>query len=200
MSTCSAQFQSTHPHGVRQGPDGHRLSRIHVSIHAPTRGATHGGHRRELQLQVSIHAPTRGATVTRFFEALEYLFQSTHPHGVRPQRGRVARGSKRFQSTHPHGVRQRRRGRLSLDIWFQSTHPHGVRPTTSRVFSGSWSFQSTHPHGVRPNDDYQEIRRLTFQSTHPHGVRLYILQILDIQQSHYRYLRNTNNIRIINRN
>lgn len=45
-----------------------------------------------------------------------------------------------------------------------------------------------------------EALEYLFQSTHPHGVRLYILQILDIQQSHYRYLRNTNNIRIINRN
>ena len=34
---------------------------------------------------VSIHAPTRGATVKTVTVLGEVKFQSTHPHGVRPQ-------------------------------------------------------------------------------------------------------------------
>ena len=34
-----------------------------------------------------------------------YVFQSTHPHGVRRQCGSYLKIKKMFQSTHPHGVR-----------------------------------------------------------------------------------------------
>ncbi len=33
------------------------------------------------------------------------MFQSTHPHGVRPEESRTYSQKQRFQSTHPHGVR-----------------------------------------------------------------------------------------------
>ena len=33
------------------------------------------------------------------------MFQSTHPHGVRPVEILYVQGGERFQSTHPHGVR-----------------------------------------------------------------------------------------------
>ena len=78
-------FQSTHPHGVRQGgqnlgiggkwfqsthPHGVRLKGFVVTI---TRDS------------VSIHAPTRGATALSKDEERPVMFQSTHPHGVRPE-------------------------------------------------------------------------------------------------------------------
>ena len=122
-------FQSTHPHGVRRVYLRELIILYHVSIHAPTRGATTlyqlGGNVR----QVSIHAPTRGATlrIESFFKPIE------------------------FQSTHPHGVRLGGRGRLYDLVGFQSTHPHGVRRCeTSRNDYIVVKFQSTHPHGVRP--------------------------------------------------
>ena len=80
------EFQSTHPLGVRQGsrvlypslrrfnPRTHsgcdivtQVARLqyYVSIHAPTRGATHLFSCRVILMQVSIHAPTRGATYYR---------------------------------------------------------------------------------------------------------------------------------------
>ena len=34
------------------------------------------------------------------------LFQSTHPHGVRPKIETIRIWSRMFQSTHPHGVRR----------------------------------------------------------------------------------------------
>ena len=62
----------------------------HVSIHAPTRGATLDITVKSNTMRVSIHAPTRGATccLPRLYLLLQ--FQSTHPHGVRQRlQGRV---------------------------------------------------------------------------------------------------------------
>ena len=100
------EFQSTHPHGVRQrlrkagslrsgfnprthtGCDflvvGKPIRVIHVSIHAPTRGATLLINANlYLPDLVSIHAPTRGATLFSCMSCKYNEFQSTHPHGVR---------------------------------------------------------------------------------------------------------------------
>ena len=63
-------------------------------------------------------------------EAMEVVFQSTHPRGVRPT-GRVLYGTqKRFQSTHPRGVRLPARSCYVRLLQFQSTHPRGVRLTS----------------------------------------------------------------------
>ena len=58
---------------------------LEVSIHAPTRGATAGCAAPCLASLVSIHAPTRGATLTLLRIVAKTVFQSTHPHGVRPR-------------------------------------------------------------------------------------------------------------------
>ena len=56
---------------------------------------------------VSIHAPAWGATSDNSERVKRVsLFQSTHPHGVRPLRPFLILFSVLFQSTHPHGVRQ----------------------------------------------------------------------------------------------
>ena len=81
-----------------------------------------------------------------------YLFQSTHPHGVRlksvktqyiiinvpihaPTWGATHKmeqqpHSQTFQSTHPHGVRHAQCLVSVITSQFQSTHPHGVRLST----------------------------------------------------------------------
>ena len=56
------KFQSTHPHGVRPLHNSISLIAPHVSIHAPTRGATAKILLPAYMTVVSIHAPTRGAT------------------------------------------------------------------------------------------------------------------------------------------
>ncbi len=78
-------FQSTHPHGVRHSPNSFFSSSLKVSIHAPTRGAT---------LFISIGFMSwpsfnpRTHTGYDLHRAVSFasrsLFQSTHPHGVRP--------------------------------------------------------------------------------------------------------------------
>ena len=56
-------------------------------------------------LRVSIHAPTRGATHVQLGKLPIDEFQSTHPRGVRRhvQQGKLP--TDEFQSTHPRGVR-----------------------------------------------------------------------------------------------
>ena len=76
------------------------------------------------------------------------LFQSTHPHGVRPSLPWTISIDRRFQSTHPHGVRRLRTVNTIHRSKFQSTHPHGVRPLMLSI-DKQGLFQSTHPHGVR---------------------------------------------------
>ena len=77
-----------------------------------------------------------------------------------------------FQSTHPHGVRPAAIDNAINSDEFQSTHPHGVRPeAASRFANQQIVFQSTHPHGVRLFNDIPDIEAEMFQSTHPHGVR-----------------------------
>ena len=55
----------------------HTQSAVCISIHAPTRGATRGNLCRILHVFISIHAPTRGATFIFVPVALSLIFQST---------------------------------------------------------------------------------------------------------------------------
>ena len=133
------------------------------------------------------------------------IFQSTHPHGVRPSPDdnsyypssisihALARGATRcqwnpedeheFQSTHPHGVRPAR-GRIPIPSHRISIHAPARGATSYGPGENhSSKFQSTHPHGVRHDMPYGSPGRLLFQSTHPHGVRLqdgYIVSVIAI--------------------
>ncbi len=78
-----------------------------------------------------------------------------------------------FQSTHPHGVRPGSRHTKMTTILFQSTHPHGVR--LSNHFYAIWQiFVSIHAptRGATSFRVHGMICSPRFQSTHPHGVRL----------------------------
>ena len=124
-------FQSTRPHGARPnylvGPLKHKT----VSIHAPTRGATSRGTCRRRIFVVSIHAPTRGATNIRSTSSsAPTTFQSTRPHGARPDAYWIAAWLLEFQSTRPHGARHRRKTSTVSSVSFQSTRPHGARPAS----------------------------------------------------------------------
>ena len=168
-------FQSTHPHGVRPGAS---LKMPLLSGFNP-RTRTGCDVYRPCQLhniRVSIHAPARGAT-TQGSQGRRYgMFQSTHPHGVRPITFSISIGQSLFQSTHPHGVRLRRPSAVSDQREFQSTHPHGVRHYVGLLLSLALQFQSTHPHGVRLAQALHADGKYAFQSTHPHGVRPYTQQ------------------------
>ena len=100
------EFQSTLPQGERRHARNDPCSAVHISIHAPTRGATTAYLVIPKAIRISIHAPTRGATkytpeegtfrlhfnprshkgsdsVTVIVVFLSFVFQSTLPQGER---------------------------------------------------------------------------------------------------------------------
>ena len=100
-----------------------------------------------------------------------YVFQSTHPRGVR--RGNVISLYRKleFQSTHPRGVRQKFYEKLK-DKFHVSIHAPTRGATNDKVISDEeYEFQSTHPRGVRRFGVSKESLIDKFQSTHPRGVR-----------------------------
>ena len=109
------------------------------------------------------------------------MFQSTHPHGVRPFCSRGKSTTKTVSIHAPTRGATKHVKYFVIRILFQSTHPHGVR-----LFSISFTslikpmFQSTHPHGVRLMTPVISIFHSRFQSTHPHGVRRYWLNANNI--------------------
>ena len=81
---------------------------------------------------VSIHAPTRGATPFRKWLRFRYFRFNPRTHtGCDSVMLFFAPSFMVFQSTHPHGVRPFSSLRNALDMSFQSTHPHGVRLSIS---------------------------------------------------------------------
>ena len=121
-------FQSTHPHGVRRAIVQNIMIHLTVSIHAPTRGATRRPCRApRLHLSFNPRTHTGCDKNPCNTDTIAGVFQSTHPHGVRPQNQLRAEIEQMFQSTHPHGVRPNGLAVLSVPYLFQSTHPHGVR-------------------------------------------------------------------------
>ena len=77
-------FQSTHPHGVRPRQLASYLLLLLVSIHAPAWGATLSVLYHLINL--GFNPRTRMGCDKQDKDAYTklYMFQSTHPHGVRP--------------------------------------------------------------------------------------------------------------------
>ena len=121
-----------------------------ISIHAPTRGATHNGyqdqgragfqstHPRGVRPRamftisgvptISIHAPTRGATQLSSANARAIPFQSTHPRGVRHLiEGGEDNGGDYFNPRTHEGCDTDKTKLDEIQVVFQSTHPRGVR-------------------------------------------------------------------------
>ena len=104
------------------------LTFTHISIHAPTRGATKFVLIRLCCIKISIHAPTRGATVD-VAETVRVYDISIHA----PTRGATGVG-----------------GKINRGGIFQSTLPRGERHFHPADGSGAFQFQSTLPRGERP--------------------------------------------------
>ena len=115
QSAPAAEFQSTHPRGVR-----------------PACARCCGTANTSFNPRTRVGCDLRSGDIRRPAK----MFQSTHPRGVRLLPSRPERLPIRFQSTHPRGVRPERNGRqLPPELRFQSTHPRGVRrkPTVKKV-------------------------------------------------------------------
>ena len=83
----------------------HRFLLSHVSIHAPTKGATRLPASTFLMSFVSIHAPTKGATSVTEATELYFQFQSTLPRRERHNRFASFDIYRKFQSTLPRRER-----------------------------------------------------------------------------------------------
>ena len=76
-----------------------------------------------------------------------------------------------FQSTHPSGVRLTVKGTATYVNPFQSTHPSGVRQIDVYAFLPRLNFNPRTPVGCDDNAIINPIQPTVFQSTHPSGVR-----------------------------
>ena len=117
--------------------------------------------RHQQKHHISIHAPTRGATLHFLLQFLTYIFQSTHPRGVRLYDYFNYINTLKFQSTHPRGVRRvSLTGLLSRYAIFQSTHPRGVRHAVTSVISGNRSI-SIHAPTRGATNEYKNNKNKT---------------------------------------
>ena len=99
------EFQSTHPHGVR--PFSSSLVQDVKSFNPRTHTGCDHQVTYLLCLSTGFNPRTHtGCDAAQTKKSSADMFQSTHPHGVRPPPTEHDRGIRRFQSTHPHGVRR----------------------------------------------------------------------------------------------
>ena len=152
VCNSTAIFQSTHPRGVRRAGGGgdETTSRISIhaptwgatcitaylfdlakiSIHAPTWGATPVQRHGHTVRRISIHAPTWGATGKLSLYFIFFLFQSTHPRGVRLGSLCFYYGCFAYFNPRTHVGCDLIAFGIGLQVVkFQSTHPRGVRRT-----------------------------------------------------------------------
>ena len=187
-------FQSTHPHRVRLADIQQYISRLRVSIHAPTQGATsvncrnsgpfkfqstHPHRVRPHYLSwvhmigiVSIHAPTQGAT---FITSKDYITYDVSIHA--PTQGATAAplAPRAFCSVSIHAPTQ---GATSVNQFAKSLTSVSIHaPTQGATFCryvvATWYTcfnPRTHTGCDGSSPAYQEQER-QFQSTHPHRVR-----------------------------
>ena len=181
----SSSFQSTRPHGARPTAQGSCIQAYRVSIHAPAWGATTDAADNGAAIRVSIHAPAWGATALRAeFQAVYEEFQSTRPHGARPEAGAhpwqpdavsihaPAWGATRLGaevvlllivSIHAPAWGATRIPQASCGKYRVSIHAPAWGATHMRLDSAcSMPFQSTRPHGARLDVPAVTVPKLGF--------------------------------------
>ncbi len=193
-SCASLVFQSTLPRGERLSRFSHEY--ILSNFNPRSReGSDAVGLNAELQhLHISIHAPARGATHHVVGGVGTLQFQSTLPRGERRMEAHLRDKKTPFQSTLPRGERRPRWfPRQAAAPEFQSTLPRGERQPAQRIPRGSErisihapargatlrpypvrptaGFQSTLPRGERQPWAYLIACGAKFQSTLPRGER-----------------------------
>ena len=133
-------------------------SRLPVSIHAPTGGATPVSIGSHLVLNVSIHAPTGGATAPHWHRLRPSSFNS-RAHGGRDCGGVV------FIVTTPVSIHAPTGGATwglhdsAAKSWFQFTRPRGARLQQELWLVLYSQFQFTRPRGARRWRDMRHTYR-----------------------------------------
>ena len=123
---------------------------LHISIHAPTRGATMCYKHLHKFKEISIHAPTRGATQTRpVYYYVMLAFQSTLPRGERRVLLLLSFLSLSISIHAP--TRGATTGQLRhsiLSLYFNPRSHEGSDVAEDKLFM-VFEFQSTLPRGER---------------------------------------------------
>ena len=140
------EFQSTFPHGERLCRSRYSSYAFSVSIHVPARGTTYCIIFGAATQAVSIHVPARGTTCRKI---------SGTP------------SAQRFQSTFPHGERpQPVDGKDTSPVCFNPRSRTGNDPTADFIPCAVFGFQSTFPHGERPLHRFFNFSAVTGVSIH----------------------------------
>ena len=165
------EFQSTHPSGVRQKGKHIVPTLGGISIHAPQWGATEFQHGGLLAVGISIHAPQWGATIL-----VAQVFRVTQISIHAPQWGATrAMGVDvfhfLFQSTHPSGVRHAGDIPESIPEDFNPRTPVGCDVTVNQGVPLPKGISIHAPQWGATWRDSRIVSRKQFQSTHPSGVR-----------------------------
>ena len=173
-------FQFTRPRGARHSLAGGVFTGLeHVSIHAPTGGATPCWRSTRLRTRfqftrprgarlyrgkfpgvaedVSIHAPTGGATILLRDKLGADWFQFTRPRGARHRFEVRLRGLEEFQFTRPRGARRIPLSPPPNPLEFQFTRPRGARRRQVARIRRGRSFNSR-AHGGRDRGDACQSR------------------------------------------
>ena len=129
---------------------------VRVSIHAPTRGATRSCSAMGRGITCFNPRTHTGCDIDILLLKITGTCFNPRTHtGCDTPTGLIVLVGDMFQSTHPHGVRPPKvTGKGQVYFVFQSTHPHGVRHLLEAEYLSNYTFQSTHPHGVRPGMGY----------------------------------------------
>ena len=183
---------------TREGCDGnvslHCVNSLHVSIHAPGRGATArvGGcmpltgsfnsRTREgcdklfytavPMGGVSIHAPGRGATqALRLFHRVHRGFNSRTREGCDSYQAIMSKVCPSFNSRTREGCDQKYQYQNPNLQGFNSRTREGCDDSNLKTVTEHIKFQFTHPGGVRLRRSIRASFSSWFQFTHPGGVR-----------------------------
>jgi len=76
-----------------------------------------------------------------------------------------------FQSTRPHGARPQLAGMEWVSVFVSIHAPAWGATNRQTLWLTNGLFQSTRPHGARQGECYKDITWGKFQSTRPHGAR-----------------------------
>ena len=173
-ATLPALFQSTRPHGARPGERGKLGVGQAVSIHAPTRGATHSRAQQLAEMCCFNPRAHAGCDQVPHTEQQEYR-RCFNPRAHAGCDATLQRWSAGLSCFNP-------RAHAGCDL-MSSTRRRPIRCFNPRAhagcdialfcqFPGLCPFQSTRPRGVRLCRFHCATIPSSFQSTRPRGVRL----------------------------
>ena len=177
-SSSGKKFQSTRPRGARLDAWDNGSHDLHISIHAPARGATLP---RLSLIVLGYHFNPRAREGRDIFPWLclqnVSIFQSTRPRGARLSRTASKVVGSAFQSTRPRGARRQKRVDGYRNYLFQSTRPRGARLISTWDFSHQSHFNPRAREGRDPGSPEYDANHNNFNPRAREGRDGYITQL-----------------------